>query len=229
MTEVRGATDVLRVPPKPPKTRMRDGVPWYESTKSANIVKIDAVKSIKPRPWKRQHYGVRRDIHEEMVARAGGTRASRQALDLAIHLLRYEKEHRSQMDKAEKDAKQEREELLERRRLRREAHLERERDKAQFMASWMNTGYDTWKKALTRERQRVRRDLRFELSLLDTKKVEQEQRNANASRDQKMGCEWFERNMTRLGIAGPSTELNTAPRSPESAQVFLKRMEELMI
>ena len=75
MTDVRGATDVLRVPPKPPKTRMRDGVPWYESTKSANIVKIDAVKSIKPRPWKREHYGVRRDIHEEMVARAGGTRA----------------------------------------------------------------------------------------------------------------------------------------------------------
>ena len=113
MTEVRGATDVLRVPPKPPKTRMRDGVPWYESTKSANIVKIDAVKSIKPRPWQRQHYGVRRDIHEEMVARAGGTRASRQALDLAIHLLKYEKEHRSQMDRAEKDEKREREELLE--------------------------------------------------------------------------------------------------------------------
>ena len=217
---------MLRVPPKPPKTRMRDGVPWYESTKSANIVKIDAVKSIKPRPWQRQHYGVRRDIHEEMVARAGGTRASRQALDLAIHLLKYEKEHRSQMDRAEKEEKQEREELLERRRLRREAHLERERDKAQFMASWMNTGYDTWKKALTRERQRVRRDLRFELSLLDTKKVAEQQRNANASRDQKSGCEWFERNMTRLGIAGPSTELNTAPRSPESAQVFLKRMEE---
>ena len=103
MTDVRGATDVLRVPPKPPKTRMRDGVPWYESTKSANIVKIDAVKSIKPRPWKREHYGVRRDIHEEMVSRCGGTRASRQALDLAIHLLRYEKEHRSQMDKAEKN------------------------------------------------------------------------------------------------------------------------------
>jgi hypothetical protein len=205
---------------------MRDGVPWYESTKSANIVKIDAVKSVKPRPWQRQHYGVRRDIHEEMVARAGGTRASRQALDLAIHLLRYEKEHRSQMDRAERDEKQEREELLERRRLRREAHLERERDKAQFMASWMNTGYDTWKKALTRERQRVRRDLRFELSLLDTKKVEEQQRNANASRDQKSGCEWFERNMTRLGIAGPTTDLNTAPRSPESAQVFLKRMEE---
>ena len=142
MTDVRGATDVLRVPPKPPKTRMRDGVPWYESTKSANIVKIDAVKSIKPRPWKREHYGVRRDIHEEMVSRCGGTRASRQALDLAIHLLRYEKEHRSQMDKAEKDEKREREELLERRRLRREAHLERERDKAQFMASWMNQGYD---------------------------------------------------------------------------------------
>ena len=32
--------------------------------------------------------------------------------------------------------------------------------------------------------------------------------------------------MTRLGIAGPSNELNTAPRSPESAQVFLKRMED---
>ena len=226
MTEVRGATDVLRVPPKPPKTRMRDGVPWYESTKSANIVKIDAVKSIKPRPWKREHYGVRRDIHEEMVSRCGGTRASRQALDLAIHLLRYEKEHRSQMDKAERDEKREREELLERRRVRREAHLERERDKAQFMASWMNQGYDTWKKALTRERQRVRRDLRFELSLLDTKKVEEQQRNANASRDQRKGFEWFEKNMTRLGIAGPSTDLNTAPRSPESAQVFLKRMEE---
>ena len=94
------------------------------------------------------------------------------------------------------------------------------------MASWMNQGYDTWKKALTRERQRVRRDLRFELSLLDTKKVEEQQRNANASRDQRNGFEWFERNMTRLGIAGPSNELNAAPRSPESAQVFLKRMED---
>ena len=97
------------------------------------------------------------------------------------------------MDKAERDEKREREELLERRRVRREAHLERERDKAQFMASWMNQGYDTWKKALTRERQRVRRDLRFELSLLDTKKVEEQQRNANASRDQRNGFEWFEK------------------------------------
>ena len=87
---------------------MRDGVPWYESTKSANIVKIDAVKSIKPRPWKREHYGVRRGTSTRRWWRDVVVRASRQALDLAIHLLRYEKEHRSQMDKAERDEKQER-------------------------------------------------------------------------------------------------------------------------
>ena len=89
-----------------PRRACATACPGTKATKSANIVKIDAVKSIKPRPWKREHYGVRRDIHEEMVSRCGGTRASRQALDLAIHLLRYEKEHRSQMDKAERDEKQ---------------------------------------------------------------------------------------------------------------------------
>ena len=146
MTDVRGATDVLRVPPKPPKTRMRDGVPWYESTKSANIVKIDAVKSIKPRPWKREHYGVRRDIHEEMVSRCGGTRASRQALDLAIHLLRYEKEHRSQMDKAER-TRNEKGRTPGTKTFTEGSPPGAEHDKAQFMASWMNQGYDTWKKA----------------------------------------------------------------------------------
>ena len=81
-----------------------------------------------------------------------------------------------------------------------ETHLRERADKAQFMASWMNAM--THRKALTRERQRVRRDLRFELSLLDTKKVEQEQRKSNASRDQKSGCEWFERNMTDWALPG---------------------------
>ena len=224
----------IRVPAKPPPTRMRDGAPWYECTKSANVVKVDAVKSVRPREFKRRHYGVRLDIHAEMMERVGlkaarpgqphhGADASRRALDLAIHLLRYEEEHRAQQDWADSDVKREQAELLERRRVRREEHLKRERDKAQFMGSWMNQGYDDWKRQQTRERQRVRRDLRFELSLLDAKKLKDQQKDANASLDQKGGVERFERNMTRLGIQAPIETTRSPVR--ESAQVYLQRIE----
>lgn len=143
----------------------------------------------------------------------------------AIHLLKFETAQRDAEARAESTDVDAATSVAGEKKARRERQLERQRDVVQFMNSWMDQGYQHWKTARLRERDRARFDLRYELALLEREEVLETRKHRNASKDGSRGVEWFDRNLRRLGISTEAVSAPTEAASAEPATVYLQRIE----
>ena len=85
---------------------------------------------------------------------------------------------------------------------RRKHALIRQRERTQFLNSWIDEGYRAWRANQRTKDARVRFDLQYELALTKAKETRLDIARHNHDTDNREGVEWFERNMKRLGVGG---------------------------
>ena len=195
--------------------------------KSLNVVKIKAVETTRPKPFKRVEVGEKADLVAELARTVGFDNWN--ALDMAINLRKFEEHQRLAEDCAAADEEAAAGARARAKEEERRRHLERAQDCVQFMNSWMDAGYQNWKSNQLVKRNRVRFDLRYELALMKRDEVRRTGERLRHEEDGGEGVAWFDRNMKRLGISSASAADGAdgllKSGMSESAMIYLQRIE----
>ncbi|KAJ1454787.1 hypothetical protein M885DRAFT_521414 [Pelagophyceae sp. CCMP2097] len=186
-------------------------------------VKVAAVQTVRPKTFIRQHPGEKGTFLEETVRKVGFQ--NWQALDMAIHLQQFSEAQRDMEAAAGTASRSSDSAAAAARRVEYESAQARAQDAVQFMNSWIDAGYQNWRANQGVKKARIKRDLQFELSLLQREDLDAAYLDRRSQDAAVEGVAWFSRNMQRLGISPAPPADGAVANLSEPAMSYLRRIE----
>ena len=105
------------------------------------------------------------------------------------------------------------------------------KEKRLFLKTWVDTGTEDWEanQRVKLDRQQVQ--LSYELAMLEKQRIHTLNRHGRENKEVRDGCDWFERNMKRLGVGGdedlPDDEGEAMHRSFKAANGLLRGVKNV--
>lgn len=185
--------------------------------KEAAVLKAKATIKHKPIPNHDLELGVRGLL-------------TKKQLDTTLHLAHFEDRRINREKEIDMELRQEEEDLNKTRAERREAQRERLREGREFLDLWIAQGKANWKTNQLVKRDRIRRELQFELTCRAREAAQAEAiRCTNATQVQR-GAEEFERNLKRLGVdTGDSASTGTEVMLMDQVDLSLPANREAVV
>jgi hypothetical protein len=211
MTEQRGAAAKLLY-------QIKDGI--KRAAEPEPIVKLPATHSIRPKP----KLAERTDFLSRTIAKVGFENFN--AVDMAIHLKKFDEEQEAQERNADENMRLEDASSAAVKYKRRELQIARARSQSAFLNDWANEGTKQWSLNQHDKARREQNELKYELSLIEKSKtlkvLDREKHQAQLAH----GIEEYERALKRLGL-GADTALEKDQLVPVkgSGIQHLKKLE----
>jgi hypothetical protein len=211
MTEQRGAAAKLLY-------QIKDGI--KKAAEPEPIVKLPATHSLRPK----QKIPKRTDFLSKTIEKVGFENFN--AVDMAIHLKKFDEEQEAQERKADDDMQLEDATSASVKRKRRELQLARARSQSAFLNDWTNEGTKQWALNQHDKARREQIELKYELSLIEKSKKLKELDCEKHQAELAHGIEEYERALKRLGL-GADTALEKEQLVPVqgSGIQHLKKLE----
>ena len=150
---------------------------------------------------------------------------------MAAHLFKYEAHQRTTEAGAFAVTLDENDSRRDVRRAGRTAALSETKEKRLFLKTWVDTGTEDWEanQRVKLDRQQVQ--LSYELAMLEKQRIHTLNRHGRENKEVRDGCDWFERNMKRLGVGGdedlPDDEGEAMHRSFKAANGLLRGVKNV--